>query len=853
MASKAVGLLTFNFGANLGGFDRAMKKAQKKLRKFGKSVERTGKSLSTNLTLPIVALGAVSLKTFADFEQSMLKVKAISGATEVEFEKLTESAKLLGSTTMFTASQVAELQLNLSKLGLTPQEINKSTESILQLAQATDSDLGQAATVAAKTMNAFGLEAEDMNMIADVMADSFSSTALDMTKFETAMASVAPVAKQAGASIQETSAILGVLVNNGVEASTAGTALRNIFLDLAKNGMTWGEAMDEINNASDPLAAAMDLFGKRGANVATILAQSGVEIQNLTDDFIDSAGEAKNMADIMDSGVAGSMRRMKSQLEGVAIEMGEHLVPVFKVFVEKIESAVKWFGTLSDEQKKNIVQWGLILAAIGPVLLIVGKAILAYGQLKTAIIDVNKFMMANPWALAAAAIAVVVTGVYKLVKAFSVQVDVQKELNDLNNDAQKSVAADLVNIDLLTGAIESETTSLEEKKKALDLLKSTYPGYYDEIDEATYSSDMLNKSTERLKESLINVAKVTAYQDKLTEIQRQIIDLEETGNVSTEVNVGTQIALGNLAPLVKIFDLATGKVTEFQEGVQENIDTKEISELTKLTDELTTKIAELNKTTEAPIILKVDHGDGDDNDPDDDGDDGDNGPSNRKVKQTELLSLSIKKVTENLADYNGEMKLAESLPLEEIFDTEPVNKYREIFGFFGSEIADFFGTTVWELEAGLESMVNKLGDNLAQGAESFEEFGKSALGVFRDIIGGLISQGIAAAVANALKDSFLPVWAIPVVAGAAAGLAKTAFNSLIPQFAEGGLVTGPTLGLIGEGAGTNAGNPEVVAPLDKLKSMIGTGSQNIVVEGKLAGNDIFLSNARTKFNRNRTV
>tara|TARA_R100001530_G_scaffold56084_2_gene41033 strand:- start:1501 stop:4056 length:2556 start_codon:yes stop_codon:yes gene_type:complete len=851
MASKAVGLLTFNFGANLGGFDRAMKKAQKKLRQFGKSVERTGKSLSTNLTLPIVALGAVSLKTFADFEQSMLKVKAISGATEVEFQKLTESAKLLGSTTMFTASQVAELQLNLSKLGLTPEEINKSTESILQLAQATDSDLGQAATVTAKIMNAFGLEAEDMNMIADVMADSFSSTALDMTKFETAMASVAPVAKQAGASIQETSAILGVLVNNGVEASTAGTALRNIFLDLAKNGMSWGEAMDEINNASDPLAVAMDLFGKRGANVATILAQSGVEIQNLTDDFIDSSGEAKTMADIMDSGVAGSMRRMKSQLEGVAIEMGEHLVPVFKAVIEKIESAVKWFGSLSDESKKNIVKWGLIVAAIGPVLIIVGNAILAYGQLKIAVIAVNKFMMANPWALAAAAIAVVVAGVYKLVKAFSVQVDVQKELNDLNNDAKKSVAADLVNIDLLTGAIESETTSLEEKKKALDLLKSTYPGYYDEIDEATYSSDMLNKSTERLKESLINVAKVTAYQDKLTEIQRQIIDLEETGNVSTEVNVGTQLALGNLAPLVQMFDVVTGEVTKFKENVQENIDTREITELTKLTDELTTKITELNKTTSdiAPVT-KVTHTTTNE-EVETKTSRGSSSSGDKQVKSIEAISLATKELKFELGEYNTE--LAKSKPLEEVFDIEPVNKYREVFGFFGGEIADFFGTTLPEMESGLESLVNKLGDNLAQGAESFEEFGKSVLGILRDVIGGLISQGIAAAVANALKDSFLPVWAIPVVAGAAAGLAKTAFNSLIPQFAEGGLVTGPTLGLIGEGAGTNAGNPEVVAPLDKLKSMIGGANQNIVVEGKLAGNDIFLSNARTKFNRNRTV
>ena len=182
MASKAIGFLNFKFGADLGGFEKAMNKAQKKLKKFGKNIQKTGKSLSTGLTLPILALGGASLKTFADFEQGMLKVKAISGATNSEFIALTESAKLLGSTTMFTASQVAELQLNLSKLGLDPTQINDSTEAILNLAQATDSDLGHAAIVTAKIMNAFGLEATDMTRITDVMADSFSSTALDMSK-----------------------------------------------------------------------------------------------------------------------------------------------------------------------------------------------------------------------------------------------------------------------------------------------------------------------------------------------------------------------------------------------------------------------------------------------------------------------------------------------------------------------------------------------------------------------------------------------------------------------------------------------------------------------------------------------
>ena len=360
-------------GLNSTQFQKGLTKAQRRLKRFGSSMKRVGQSMTTSLTVPLVGIGAVAGKTFMDFEQSMLKVKAISGATGEEFKALEENAKALGSSTMFTASQVAGLQLELSKLGLTPGQINQSTGSILNLAQATDSDLSQAAEVAAKTMNAFGLEASDMTRIADVMADSFSSSALDMSKFETAMASVAPVALQAGADIEQTTAILGVLVNNGVEASTAGTALRNIFLDLSKEGKTMGEAMAEIQNSTNPLATSMEMFGKRGATVATILANNGKEIQALNEDFKDSAGEAQKMADIMDSGLGGSLRKLKSELEGIAIEIGQILVPIFRTLIGFIKRGIDAFNSLTTEQKQFGAGIALVVAGMGPFLIIVGK------------------------------------------------------------------------------------------------------------------------------------------------------------------------------------------------------------------------------------------------------------------------------------------------------------------------------------------------------------------------------------------------------------------------------------------------------------------------------------------------
>ena len=234
--------------------------------------------------------------------------------------------------------------------------------------------------------------------------------------------------------------------------------------------------------------------------------------------------------------------------------------------------------------------------------------------------------------------------------------------------------------------------------------------------------------------------------------------------------------------------------------------------------------------------------------PDDDDDDKPTGPKGPKKGPFGELTLEV-------VEFKNEV---EEIPqtLEKIdYKKTMVNPFSGALGIMGDQIATFLGVDIVEFENGIGDMAEQLGDNLAQGAESFGEFVSDVKGMMKDVIGALISQGVAAAVANAMA-SIPPfpgsVFLIPIIAGAAAGLARTAFNSLIPAFGAGGLVSGPTMGLVGEGVGTNAGNPEVIAPLDKLKGMMGGGNQNVVVTGKIVGNDIWLSNEKTQFNRQRT-
>ena len=386
---------TINIGAifDLKAFSDSSQNLARKLKKSGRKMQSIGRSMSMSLSAPLAIMGGLAVKTFADFEQSMAKVQAISGAVGKDFQNLTNLAKDLGISTRFSATQVSDLMLNYSKLGFSADEIQKITGATLNLALATGEDLAQSAEVAGATLRGFGLDATEMTMVTDVMAKSFSSSALDLNKFQVAMSSVAPVARNAGVTLQETTSMLGVLANNGVEASTSGTALRNIFLELAKQGMSFDDAMAQINGSTNANATALELFGKRGAAVASILARNQDAVAGLNSELLKSEGSAQAMAEIMDQTLEGSMMRLKSASEGLAIEFGEVMAPAIGKVADFLGGLALMFANINPNIKKVIVVVGALLAVIGPL-------ILAVGGLTTAL----AFLAANP-------IVLIITGI----------------------------------------------------------------------------------------------------------------------------------------------------------------------------------------------------------------------------------------------------------------------------------------------------------------------------------------------------------------------------------------------------------------------------------------------------------
>ncbi len=190
------------------------------------------------------ALGAtvaVPLKIAIDFEQSIAKLGAITASSDLSDEvnaqnqsALEIEAKRLGRETQFTASQTADAMTFLGMAGFNPDQILGATGGVLNLAKAAGTDLSETADISSNILSGFGLDAtQDMERVGDVLAATFTTTNTTLNSLGETMKFVAPVARDAGGSVEEVAAMVGLLGNVGIQGSRAGTALRATFLRLS--------------------------------------------------------------------------------------------------------------------------------------------------------------------------------------------------------------------------------------------------------------------------------------------------------------------------------------------------------------------------------------------------------------------------------------------------------------------------------------------------------------------------------------------------------------------------------------------------------------------------------------------
>ena len=202
----------------------ALKNGIDGLNGFASVAQEIGNKLRAAGTLMLVPFQEAA-QVFADFDARMRMVGAVTGSSSEAMSKLTEKAKELGATTVFSASQVAEGMASLGRMGFNPTEIDNAIKSMMDLSLATGTDLAQASEIAANNMRVFGLDASKMSHIADLLAFTANGSAQTLEDLGEALKTAGPIASRAGFSLKDTAAQLGVLTNMGILGSMAGTAI----------------------------------------------------------------------------------------------------------------------------------------------------------------------------------------------------------------------------------------------------------------------------------------------------------------------------------------------------------------------------------------------------------------------------------------------------------------------------------------------------------------------------------------------------------------------------------------------------------------------------------------------------
>ncbi|HDC3259986.1 TPA: phage tail tape measure protein, partial [Staphylococcus aureus] len=382
-----------------------------KLQEIGNSMKNVGRNMTMYVTAPVVAGFAVAAKKGIEFDDSMRKVKATSGATGEEFEALKKKAREMGATTKFSASDSAEALNYMALAGWDSKQMMEGLSGVIDLAAASGEELGAVSDIVTDGLTAFGLKAKDSGHFSDVLAQTSSKANTDVRGLGEAFKYVAPVAGALGYTIEDTSIAIGLMSNAGIKGEKAGTALRTMFTNLSSPTRAMGNEMERLgisitdsNGKMIPMRKLLDqlrekfkhlskdqqassaatIFGKEAMSGAlAIINASDEDYQKLTKSIDSSTGASKRMADTMESGLGGKLRTLRSQLEELALTIYDRIEPALKIIVSAFSKVVTWITKLPTSIQLAIVGFGLFAAVLGPLIFMFGLFVSVMGNAMT--------------------------------------------------------------------------------------------------------------------------------------------------------------------------------------------------------------------------------------------------------------------------------------------------------------------------------------------------------------------------------------------------------------------------------------------------------------------------------------
>ena len=409
MAVEKLGaeLVIENLGPFLGGmkrFNDSMGKGVTRARALAEGTRTIGVAM-TAISAPITAFAAVSLRTFGNFEQSMARVRAITGATPEQFDRLTAAAEEMGRTTVFSAREAAGALQFMSQAGLDVETQMKALPQVLQLAAAAQIEIARAADIVTNVMAGFGLEVEELTRANDVMTIAFTSANTDLTQLSQAMKFAGPVARGTGQSFEETTAILARMGNAGIQATQAGTALRRglinllspsgqaertinelglVVFDASGKMRSLVDLLDDMRAANITTAQATEIFGARAISAFLPFLEQGTSgIRDLTNEMLTLQGVTAEISAVQLDTMKGDLTLLTSASEGLQVTIGRALSPAVRELAQALQPVLVDIAAWIERHPKltriiaagAVIITGLGIALIGLSVILPGIAI----------------------------------------------------------------------------------------------------------------------------------------------------------------------------------------------------------------------------------------------------------------------------------------------------------------------------------------------------------------------------------------------------------------------------------------------------------------------------------------------
>lgn len=376
------------------------------LKEIGGRMTEVGRTLTTKLTVPLALLGGSAIKKFADVDKTMVLANKTMGNTAEQAELLNDAMEKAAAASVYGMSDAAEAMLNFARAGLSAEQSASALAPAMNLAAGEGGDLNTVSAGLVATINGFHGSFDDAARYADVFANACNNSALDVNSLSEAMSVAAPIFASAGYSIEDAALYMGVMANNGIEASVAANSLKTGLArlvspasdgakEMEKLGLSFtnadGSMKDTITiqkelhdtfaqlSESEQIAAASAIFGKNQMAPWLALINTAPEDVQALSTELGVLGTTQEMANAQMSGFAGSLESLKSNVDVAVTSLGEALAPTIQKIAGYLQRAVEWFNSLDDSTKQTIATVGLVAAAVGPVLLILGNVIKTVG------------------------------------------------------------------------------------------------------------------------------------------------------------------------------------------------------------------------------------------------------------------------------------------------------------------------------------------------------------------------------------------------------------------------------------------------------------------------------------------